>query len=62
VSRSWFDRALTAELSCGKRAAITFKDGKRIFFGGSPPVEGLDEEGRLCLWQGRGVPALSFYL
>jgi hypothetical protein len=29
-------------------ATITFKDGKRIFFGGSAPIDGLDAEGRPC--------------
>lgn len=27
---------------------ITFKDGKRIFFGGSAPIDGLDEDGKPC--------------
>lgn len=27
---------------------ITFGDGKRLFFGGSAPVDGLDEQGRPC--------------
>ena len=30
-------------------ATITFKDGRRVFFGGSAPVDGLDEEGRPCI-------------
>jgi hypothetical protein len=30
-------------------ATITFKDGKRIFFGGSAPVDGLDKDGRPCI-------------
>ncbi len=30
-------------------ATITFRDGKRAFFGGSAPVDGLDENGRPCI-------------
>ena len=30
-------------------ATITFKDGKRIFFGGSAPADGLDEAGKPCI-------------
>jgi|SRR5579862_5823899 len=30
-------------------ATITFKDGKKIFFGGSAPVDGLDKDGRPCV-------------
>lgn len=30
-------------------ATITFKDGKRIFFGGSAPVDGLDPDGKPCI-------------
>jgi hypothetical protein len=30
-------------------ATITFKDGKRIFFGGSAPVDGLDNDGKPCI-------------
>jgi hypothetical protein len=31
-------------------ATITFKNGTRIFFGGSAPVDGLDEDGRPCIF------------
>lgn len=30
-------------------ATITFQDGKRIFFGGSVPVDGLDKAGKPCI-------------
>jgi hypothetical protein len=30
-------------------ATITFMDGNRIFFGGSAPVDGLDEDGKPCI-------------
>ena len=30
-------------------ATITFKDGKRIFFGGSAPVHSLDKDGKPCI-------------
>jgi Family of unknown function (DUF6152) len=30
-------------------ATITFKDGKRIFFGGSAPVDGLRNDGKPCI-------------
>ena len=30
-------------------ATITFMNGKRIFFGGSAPVDGLDKDGKPCL-------------
>lgn len=29
---------------------ITFKSGKRVFFGGSAPVDGLDGNGRPCIF------------
>jgi len=28
---------------------ITFPDGKRLFFGGSAPVDGLDKDGKPCI-------------
>ena len=31
-------------------ATITFKDGKRIFFGGSAPVDGRDDDGKPCIF------------
>jgi Family of unknown function (DUF6152) len=30
-------------------ATITFKDGKRLFFGGSAPVDGLRNDGKPCI-------------
>ena len=32
-------------------ATITFKEGKRIFFGGSAPVDGIDKDGKPCIFR-----------
>jgi hypothetical protein len=40
-------------------ATITFKDGKRIFFGGSAPVDGLDKDGKPCILGKRAQGVLS---
>jgi hypothetical protein len=31
-------------------ATITFRDGTRLFYGGSAPVDGLDKEGKPCIF------------
>jgi len=31
-------------------ATITFKDGRRIFFGGSAPIDGRDDDGHPCIF------------
>lgn len=35
-------------------ATITFKDGKRIFFGGSAPIDGRDLDGKPCVFGSPG--------
>jgi hypothetical protein len=37
------------EANMADGATITLKNGKRIFFGGSAPVDGLDKDGRPCI-------------
>ena len=32
-------------------ATITSKEGKRIFFGGSAPVDGIDKDGKPCIFR-----------